>query len=197
VKDHLHCIWKKKKKLSINNIVRNRQMNRSICSYETWSKMMTNLWSYPYDPSCVFYNCFPTPHNGWIPMEKTKIFKFFNKGLCSPLVYAFWRIFMTKNNVEWKSCSHVKASLLKFNVIAQVSIHKGLYNVRITTTVKIVNLSPSDHGATCMIHFFIHTRSAIWKKNVAIIKKIPKNKIKHNIPKFINLIQSFFFNFAK
>jgi len=110
-------------------------------------------------------------------MGKTKIFKFFNKGLCSPLVSAFWQIFTTKNNVEWKPCSLVKASLQKVNVIAQVLVHKGPFNVRITTTAKIVSLSLCDHGATCMIHLFIHKRrNTIWKKNVAIIENLP-NKL--------------------
>jgi hypothetical protein len=47
--------------------------------------------------------------------------------MCSPLVFAFWQIFSTKNNVEWKPCSHLEASLLKFNVIVQVLVHKGPY----------------------------------------------------------------------
>jgi hypothetical protein len=108
-------------------------------------------------------------------MGKTKIFKFFNKGLCSPLVFAFWQIFITKNNVEWKPCSHVEASLQKVNVIAQVLVHKHPYNVRITTTMKIVRLSFCDHGATCMIRLFIHKRrSTIWKKKSGYNKKNSK-----------------------
>jgi hypothetical protein len=112
-------------------------------------------------------------------MGKTKKIKFFLTKVCAhPFVSAFWQIFATKNNVEWKPCSHVEASLLKFNVIVQVSVHKGSYNFRITTRVKIVSLGPSNHGATCMINLIIHKRSIVWKKNVAIIKTFPNKKNK-------------------
>jgi hypothetical protein len=85
--------------------------------------------------------------------------------MCSPLVSTFWQIFITKNNVEWKPCSHVEASLPKVNVIAQVLVHKGPYNVRITTTMKIVSLSLCDCCATCMIHLFIHKKEKYNLKN--------------------------------
>lgn len=63
---------------------------------------------------------------------------------------------------------------------------------------QLVSYMSSNHGAICMIHFFIHKkRSTIWKRKVVVIKNLQKKEIKHKIPRFINLIQGFFSIFSR
>jgi len=53
-------------------------------------------WRWTYDPSCVLHNWFPTPHNGWIPMGKTKIFKFLKKVYAHPFFLHFGKFSLPK-----------------------------------------------------------------------------------------------------
>jgi hypothetical protein len=103
--------------------------------------------------------------------EKLKLSSFLTKVYAHPLFMHFGKFSLPKIMLNG---SHVEASILKFNVMEQVLVHKGPYNVRIITRVKIVSLSPSDHGATCMIHLIIHKRSKIWKKKRGYNKTFPK-----------------------
>jgi hypothetical protein len=94
--------------------------------------------------------------------DKLKFSSFQIKVCAHPLFLHFGKFSLPKIMLNG---SHVEASLQKVNVIAQVLVHKGPYNVRITTRVKIVSLSLCNYGATCMIHLFIHKRrSTIWTK---------------------------------
>jgi hypothetical protein len=146
-------------------------------------------WWWTYDPILMIQVMCCTIGFLHFTMEKTLIFEFFNKGLLLTLVFAFWWIFTIKNNVEWKPCSHVEASLQKVNVIVQVLVQKGPYNVRMTTTMKFVSLSSSK--SWCYLYdSFVHSQKKKYNLEIKVdvIKSFPKKNIKHKTPRFINLI---------
>jgi len=142
--------------------------------------MILSLWS----KSCVAQLVSYTSQ--W---KKLQCSSFLTKVFCSPLVSAFWQIFTIKNNVEWKPCSHVEASLQKVNVIIQVLVQKGPYNVRMTTTMKFV--SPSSSKSWCYLYdSFVHSQKKKYNLEIKldVIKSFPKQNIKHKTLRFINLI---------